>query len=178
MICQCGQQIGLLGLAAITDPIHYGASFSLGVELTFVYPDTEAIRHALNSSDYVRSGVNVYKLSGYINPFIVIEGQSGREYGSASHLKDAVLSVIENHYELNRSSVRFEAQTYQVGSGAPTTGRYDASVGGSASEAPLEPISMNPIDGIAKILGVTRNEAMVIGIGGAVVGVVLLKRLL
>ena len=174
------------GLRGITDPVHIGAPFSLGVELTSWasiddFVDENALRRALDSSGYVRPGVQVYQMAGVFNPFIVVEGQSGREYGSATHLRDAVLSVVQSQYTIDPASIRFEAQTYNPQTQARTVARYDAQTGGSAQYAPPATSGADVsgiFDQIAGSLGVTRSQAVMIGAGGAILGLILLKRLI
>lgn len=192
-MCNCkhndngmGALAAAYGLRGITDPVRIGAPFSLGVELTSWasiddFVDEEALRRALASSGYVQASVQVYQMAGVFNPFVVVEGHSGREYGSATHLRDAVLSVIQSQYTIDPASIRFEATTYNPQTQAQTIARYDAQTGG-AQYAPRVPAGSNSFSGIfdsiAGSLGVTRSQAVLIGAGGAILGVVLLKRLI
>lgn len=180
------------GLGALSlGPIHYGARFSLGVELAEWWADTSfrelpdamaLIRQRLVQSGYVDSSTRVYQLSGYLNPFIVIEGGSGREYGSATHLKDAVLSIVETVAAIDAASVRFEAETYTPGAApsvAPTVQRYDAISGGNNSAPPATPSGVAAFfDQVAGDLGITRGQAIGLGIGAGFVGLILLRRIL
>lgn len=168
-------------------PVHRGAPFSLGVEvngwgrLEDLFVDTEQLRVALDRSDYVVPGVQVYKASGVVNPFIVVEGQSGREYGSATHLKDAVLSVMGNYNMLNRDTVRFTAQTYDPASNATQTATYTAAgVDDGAGAYPnlAYPGGGDFIDIIGGRFGLDRTGAYVVTFGGALIGFLLLRRLL
>ena len=185
MNCCCDTTRGLTGLGAL-DPIHVGAPFSLGVEISgwwYIHDmmvDVDVIRLKLDASGYVQPGVQVYQMAGVINPFIVVEGRSGREYGSADHLKDAVLSVIASLNTADYSTVRFEAQTYSAATGSGSTARYDAPLGGSANYAPAAAGSdglSSALDQLAVWMGVSRTQAALIGAGGALVGILLLKRL-
>lgn len=125
------------GLGLITGkPVHIGAPFELGVELGNVLFATEATRmptlladieSKLAASGYVSGLIRAYQLSGTINPFIVIAGGSGREYGSDLHLRDAVLSVLDGIMRgigsnVNYASVTFTAETYD-----PQTGQTSVS---------------------------------------------------
>lgn len=174
------------GLRGVTDPIHKGARFSLGVEFEGLYRiddlfvDTEALRTALINSGYVTWNTQVYKQAGIINPYIVVEGGSGREYGSALHLRDAVLSVIQATHRIDASTLSFEAETYNPQTQAPTVARYDAATGGAVyAPATQGADSFSGIfDSIAVSLGVTRSQAVMIGAGGAILGVIFLKRLI
>ena len=174
------------GLRGITDPIHKGARFSLGVEFAGLYRiddlfvDTEYLRTALINSGYVTSNTQVYQKAGIINPYIVVEGGSGREYGSALHLRDAVLSVIQATHRIDAGTLSFEAETYNAQTQAPTVARYDAATGGAVyAPASSGSDSVSGIfDSIAASLGVTRSQAVMIGAGGAILGLVLLKRLI
>lgn len=175
------------GLRGITDPIHKGARFSLGVEVSGWYRiddlfvDTEALRTALINSGYVAANTQVYQKAGIINPYIVVEGGSGREYGSALHLRDAVLSVIQSMHRIDAGTLGFEAETYNAQTNAPTVARYDAATGGAvyAPTTSAGPGSFSGvIDSLATSLGVTQTQAVLIGAGGAILGLVLLKRLI
>ncbi len=190
-MCNCTNDNGMGALAAayglrgINDPVHVGAPFSLGVELTSWasvedFVNEENLRQALALSGYVQANVQVYQMAGVFNPFIVVEGGSGREYGSALHLKDAVLSIIKSQYTIDPASVRFEAQTYNAQTQAQTITRYDAPTGGSAQNAASGAggAVSGIVDKIATSFGVTQSQALLIGAGGAVVGIFLLKRLI
>lgn len=179
-----GRQIGLGALTL--PPIHQGASFSLGVEIdvdcnsasgcVWMDSDEESIREALNRSGYVIPGVLVYQLSGALNPFIVIEGASGREYGSANHLRDAIISVMRGlGYFLNTSALRFQADTYDPQTGAPSTGRYDAPIGGGTSPPPdvVSDIGAGIVDTISDAFSIDRSTATLIGVGAGVLVLIL-----
>lgn len=186
MSCPCKD----CGLGAVTNkPVHRGAPFSLGVEISHGWYtnsgipipsptsiDANGIALDLMQSGYVEGYANVYQLSGWLNPFIVIEGYSGREYGSDLHLKDAVLSVLSNTYAVDESTVRFEAQVYDPETGAAAVSRYDAPTGGSAGAAPREAGGSSPIDTLANWLGVSPTNAALIGAGGALLLLLVLKR--
>lgn len=162
------------GLRGIGDPIHVGAWFRLGVEINGwgtwddLFVDVDQIRQALDASGYVVPGVQVWKQAGLINAFIVVEGKSGREYGQALHLRDAVLSVISGLHPINAGSVQFEASTYDAGSGAETSTYVTA-----PRNVPSAPITQP----IASALGVDTQTATYLAIGAAVVlGIVILRR--
>lgn len=175
---------GAGGLGALLPPVHIGAPFSLGVEVSEFSGgpraiDIEQIRLALAASDYVLPSVQVYQMGGYFNPFVVVEGSSGREYGSATHLKDAVLSVIQaataGAATVNFGSVRFEAETYEPSTGGAQTTRFDAPLGGGASGAPQVISSLT--QSIASYFGLSADEAKLILIGGAaILALVVLRR--
>lgn len=191
-MCNCthndngmGALASVYGLRGITDPVHIGAPFSLGVELTSWasiddFVDEEALRRALAGSGYVQASVQVYQMAGVFNPFVVVEGHSGREYGSATHLRDAILSVVQDQYRIDPASVRFEATTYNPQTQAQSVARYDAPTGGAqyAPAAAGADTFSGVFDSIAGSLGVTRSQAVLIGAGGAILGVILLKRLI
>lgn len=171
MSCRCESN----GLGAISDPIHRGAWFRLGVEINGwgdwedLFVDLDEIRRALNDSGYVVPDVQVWKQAGVVNAFVVVEGKSGREYGQALHLRDAVLSVMSNLHVLNYGSVQFEAETYNASSGTPTTTVVAAprnqTIAGSVTQT------------IASGLGVSQKEAMILALGGgALLLLLVLKR--
>ena len=162
-------------------PIHAGAAFSLGVELAGawnindLFVDVDAIRRALDASGYVRPGVQVYQQAGIINPFVVVSGESGREYSKASHLRDAVLSVMQGLNTLNLDTLKFQANTYDPNTGTVLTVIDDNSGGGSGSGD-----GKNGIDDFAKKLGelfkVSPSTGLLIGAVGALALVLIIKR--
>lgn len=192
-MCNCvhndngmGALAAAYGLRGLTDPVHVGAPFSLGVELmglwyaNDLFFDAESLRKALIASGYVLGNVQVYQKAGIVNPYIVIEGQSGREYGSATHLRDAVLSIVQASYHIDAGTIGYEVQTYNAQTQAQTVARYDAAAG-SATQAPGTSAAgavSGIVDKIATSFGVTQSQALLIGAGGAIVGVILLKRLI
>ena len=170
-------------------PVHVGARFSLGFEfdkgLTLeIEPVMQAIQARLRASGYVSTDTRISWLAGYVNPFVVIEGKSGREYGSASHLKDAVLSVVENVWPIDAGTVRFEAETYQPGqpaNAAPIPQRYDAPAGGGNTAPPPPPAPSEFgqfFDQLALDLGISRGSAFGLAVAGVVLGLVVLRRAL
>lgn len=168
-------------------PVHLNAPFTLGVEVNGwgriedLFVDTEQLRVALDRSSYVTPGVQVYKAAGVINPFIVVEGRSGREYGSATHLKDAVLSVLGQFNVLNRDTVQFQAETYDPQTNAPQTGTYQAAgIDNTPGAYPQlsYPGSGGLVDSIGQAFGLDQTGTYVLIGGGALVTVLLLRRLL
>lgn len=185
---------GLLGSLEMA-PIQPGAPFSLGVELSGAESfkwmhDVDAImedvRIAVQQGGFVQIPVRVYKLSGWtsLNPFIVIEGRAKYGHSSAAHLRDAILSAVGSVISYNAGSVRFEADTYDPTTGQintdPVLRRYDAPQGGGNTQALPASFagSGNPLNQLASWLGVGQTEALLIGAGLAIGGVILLKRLL
>lgn len=188
MSCCCDQS-GLSGLlAGLGDvsgrPVHIEAPFSLGVEVYNDAPwysgrygiDYDAIAAALNESDYV-SGVSVYPLSGVRNVFIVIEGYSAQEYGRDSHLRNAILDVVDGVYgvQTSRGSARFEVETYDPQTGQTQTTRYDAPAGGSANPPSDVGIDFGAgiVDSISGALSVDRSTATMIGVGVGALALIL-----
>ena len=163
-------------------PIHAGAAFSLGVELAGMwnindlFVDTDLIRRALDASGYVRPGVQVYQQAGIINPFIVVSGESGREYSKASHLRDAVLSVMQGLNTLNLDTLQFQADTYDPNTGTVSTVVNNNSGGGSGGGSD----GKGGVDDFAKKLGelfkVSPSTGLLIGALGALALVLILKR--
>jgi len=169
------------GLGAITGrPIRKGAPFQLGVELQDWWQDLsfeelpdlmQRMESALTRSGYVSGLVKAYQLAGVVNPFIVIESYSGREYGSDQHLKDAVLSVLQGLYnKLNFSSVTFTAETYDPSSGTTAITTTPAPRSSTGSTA-LDQLGAT----IGGAVGVDSTSGLLLG-ALAVVGVVILMR--
>jgi hypothetical protein len=173
---------GLMG--GINDPVHVGAPFSLGVEFTGWWEDMSfrelpqvlaAIQSKLTASGYTRGLVRVYQLAGYLNPFVVAEGYSGREYGRASDLRDAILSVIASEYSgIDFGSVRFETTTYNPTTGQTQQSRTDTPEG---SGPPPPPPGPGLLDQLAQSLGTTKDEAQMLMLGGGLLlAIALMKR--
>lgn len=168
------------------DPIHESAWFSYGAELagTSVIGDLmttviDNIREAINQSGYAYAN-EVRHAAGTINPFIIIEGGSGREYGSADHLKKAITDTIQGlGYRVNTGSINFYASTYNAQTGAPT---QTESVGpnnqSSGKQGNCNWNNSTLTNYIACQLGVTPSNALVIGAMGGLVGVILLSKAL
>lgn len=176
-MCDCNGN----GLGAITGrPVHLGAPFQLGVELADWYLDLSfeelpdlmtRMESAIARSGYTSGLVKIYQIAGTLNPFIVVESYSGREYGSDQHLKDAVLSVLSSLYpKLNYASVTFTAETYD-----PATGQTQI----TTTPAPRESTGSGVLDQVGQTIGSTfgldTQSALLLGALG-VVGVVLLLR--
>lgn len=187
-MCDCNGN----GLGAITGrPVHLGAPFQLGVELaewgtdlavevldpfdwsTTAFPDLlRSMESKLAGSGYTSGLVKIYRLAGYVNPYIVVESYSGREYGSDQHLKDAVLSVLASLYpKLNYGSVTFSAETYD-----PATGQTQI----TTTPAPRESTGSGVLDQVGQTIGSTfgldTQSALLLGALGAVGLVLLLRR--
>jgi len=146
----CRASLGSLDLP----PIQAGASFSLGVQVSgwdiatdWDYWTTQGlldqIQQAVQSGGFVQIPVRVYTLNKSafnFNPFVVIEGRARYAHGSASHLRDAVLSAVQTVISYDAGSVRFEADTYNAQTGQPNTDpsqrRYDAPSGGNNTAPP------------------------------------------
>lgn len=183
MSCNCG-----LGLIT-GKPVHVGAPFELGVELGNVLFATDVTRmptllsdleSKLAASGYVSGLIRAYQLAGTINPFIVIAGASGREYGSDLHLRDAVLSVLDGVMRnigstINYASVTFTAETYDPQTGQTTITTTPAprdTTGGTGT---------NSLDTLGDTLGSWFNTdsqtGLIIGGIGLLGLVLLLKRI-
>lgn len=173
----------LSGLMGDLPPIHEGAWFSFGAEIDgfsvsdYLYfeNDLRKIRIALENSDYVWP-TKVEKAAGVVNPYIVIEGESSREYSSASHLKKAVSDVIQSlGYRFDAGSVNFYAHTYDAATGQPT--QTDQT--GANNQASTTGCNLNTqgfTNYIACQLGVTPTSAATIGVVGGLVAALLLVK--
>ncbi len=156
-------------------PIHAGAAFSLGVELAGawnindLFVDTDMIRRALDASGYVRPGVQVYQQAGIINPFVVVSGQSGREYGSASHLRDAIISVMQGINTLNLDTLKFQADTYNPETNAPST---TASNNAASGAGVLDQAGA----AVGNLFNVSPSTGLLIGAVAALALVLIIKR--
>lgn len=181
-MCDCQHNSGL---SAVTGrPVHVGAPFALGVEFADWWLDTSfkelnqvliEIQSALAQSGYISGQVKAYELSGYLNPFVVIEGYSGREYGSDQHLKDAVLSVVSSIYpSINYGSVTYSVETYDSQSGQTQTLFQSSPIAQSGS-------SSNPLNAIGQTIGNTfktdATTGLIIGVVGTIAAIVILKKL-
>jgi hypothetical protein len=87
--------------------VRNGAPFRLGVELSNWWADTswrdldtvlKDFESALTRSGYITGLVRAYQVAGWANPYISIDGYSGKDFSSDQHLRDALLSVIKSVY--------------------------------------------------------------------------------
>ncbi len=176
------------GMSGVTGrPVHVGAPFQLGVEFSDWWLDTSfkdlsqiliEIESALSASGYIAGQVKAYQLSGYVNPFVVIESYSGREYGSDNHLKDAVLSVVAGIYpQVNFGSVTFQVETYDPATGQTQTIFQPSPIAAAGATTGAG----SGFDAIGQTIGnvfrVDATTGLVIGAVGAVALILLLKRL-
>ena len=120
------------------------------------------------------------KVAGVINPFFVIEGESSREYGSASHLKKAIGDVIQSlGYRIKPGSVNFYADVYNAQTGQNSqiqdVGANNQDSSNSNSSA-CNFKTMKLQDYLACQLGVTPTTAVTVGVIGGLVGALLLIR--
>ena len=156
-------------------PVHAGAPFSLGVELAGawnindLFVDTDLIRRALDASGYVQTGVQVYQQAGIINPFVVVSGRSGREYGSAAHLRDAIISVMQGFNTLNLETLKFQADTYNPETGAPSTTASNNAASGAD-------VLNQAGAAVGNLFNVNPSTGLLIGAVGALALVLILKR--
>jgi len=181
--CNCAS-----GLGALTGrPVHLGAPFNLGVEFRDWWLDTSfkdlsqiltEIESALAASGYISGQIKAYQLAGYLNPYVVIEGYSGREYGDDRHLRDAVLSVVDRIYpDIDWATVQFQVETYDPSTGATET-VFQPSPIIAAGTSPGVGSAVNSLgQSIGNVFQVDATTGLVIGAVGAVALILLLKRL-
>lgn len=169
-------------MALTGKPVHLGAPFQLGVEMSDWYLDLSfeelpdlltRMESKLAGSGYTSGLVKIYQLAGTLNPFIVVESYSGREYGSDQHLRDAVLSVLSSLYpKLNYASVTFTAETYD-----PATGQTSI----TTTPAPRETVTGSSIVDqvgatIGDAVGLDTQSGLLLGALGVVALVLLVRR--
>lgn len=170
------------GLGDITgNPVHIGAPFQLGVELSGWYADVsfrelpqllQQMEAALSRSGYTSGLVKIYQIAGSLNPFIVVDGYSGREYGSDKHLRDSVLSVLSSIYQnLNYSSVTFTVATYDA-----QTGQQQVTTTPAPREMPNGSFPVQVGDTLGSVFGVDAQTGLIIGAFGLLVIITLLRR--
>lgn len=178
---QCATSYGLAGFGLgdlSLAPMWAGDRFSFGVEITLgwgsAFSSYEVIAQWVEDAG-LSYNTRSYKLSGSINPFVVVEGQAAQNFDSASDLRDAIFSILAAHVWANAGTIRFEAETHPDGGGSYPTQRIDTPQGsGPGIPAPLA----GPINSLAQSLGITQTQALIAGVALAVVGVVVLKRAL
>lgn len=182
MGCACNRSSQLLGgLMGALDPIHIESYFELSLEMdvkcysasgcVWALENEREIQAAINESDYA-SGVEVYRIAGVINPYIVIRGYSAQDFGSADHLRKGILDTITAAgYLFNAGSVRFQADTYDPTTGEPTTTRDDRPL-----DTTPDPNAPSWFDQLALDLGVEKQTATYLIIGGAVLAIALIAK--
>lgn len=168
-----GFGLGDLSLA----PMWAGDRFSFGVEITLgwgsAFSSYEQIAQWIEQAG-LSYDTRSYKLSGSINPFIVIEGRAAQNFDSASELRDAIFSILASNVWANAGTIRFEAETHPDGGGTPTQ-RIDTPAG----SGPSLPTSItSPFNSIAQGLGITPTQALIGGVALALVGIAVAKRVL
>jgi len=177
---QCASSYGLagFGLGELSlAPMWAGDRFSFGVEITLgwgsAFSSYEQIAQWIEQAG-LSYDTRSYKLSGTINPFVVIEGRAAQNFESASELRDAIFYILASQVWANAGTIRFEAETHPDGSSNPTQ-RIDTPQGSGPS---LPGIIASPINSLAQSLGITQSQALIAGIALAIVGVVVLKKAL
>jgi len=169
-------------MALTGKPVHLGAPFQLGVEMSDWYADLsfeelpdllKRMESRLAGSGYISGLVKVYQLSGTLNPFVVVESYAGREYGSDQHLRDAVLSVLASLYpKLDYASVTFSAETYDPTTGTTAITTTPAPRDTVTGSAIIDQIGAN----IGSAVGLETQSGLLLGALGVVALVLLLRR--
>lgn len=169
-----GFGLGELRLA----PMWAGDRFSFGVEITLgwgsAFSSYEQIAQWVEDAG-LSYNTRSYKLSGTINPFVVVEGQAAQNFDSASDLRDAIFSILASYVWANAGTIRFEAETHPDASGNYPTQRIDTPQGSGPS---LPAAIANPLNSIAQSFGITPTQALIGGVLITLIGVAVLKRAL
>ena len=98
-----------------------------------------------------------------------MSGRSGREYGSAAHLRDAIISVMQGFNTLNLETLKFQADTYNPTTGAPST---TASNNAASGAGVLDQAGA----AVGNLFNVNPSTGLLIGAVGALALVLILKR--
>lgn len=190
--CQCKNALAVnpaassgLGLIDPGKPVPSGSYFEYGIELTNWFIDTSTwaedneqfLRYIEQKlADFGVGDVYASILKGYLNPFLVIQGKNYYAYSTARELQDAITAQVRAAYKnANVGTIRFEVDTYDTNTGQRDTYRYDAPKGGTATNAPPVP-QTDTLSEWASSLGMSKDALVLLGLGGLVLTVVLVKR--
>ncbi|HMV86806.1 MAG TPA: hypothetical protein PLD20_17940 [Blastocatellia bacterium] len=176
-----------LGLIDPGKPVPSGSYFEYGIELTSWFvdmstwaEDNEQFLRYIEQKLAVFGIGDVYAsiLSGYLNPFLVIQGKNYYDYHTARELQDAITAQVRAAYKnANMGTIRFEVDTYDLNTGQKQTYRYDAPQGGTATNAPPPSPPKDFLNEWALKLGMTKDELILLGLGGLALTVVVVKKL-
>ncbi len=170
MSCQCEQSgLGHLMGQLSLPPVKKGARFQFGYNVGYTAGGfrAEGVAEATNAAGVTFDATSSY-LAGVLNPFIALEGRSNADWNSGSDFRDALYNAIAGAgYPIQPESIQFNVETVQGGYTLPpvsSTGPPGASAGGAVGDF---------FDEIAGSLGVSKQTAQAIAIGGGVLLAVL-----
>lgn len=177
MACGCESDGGyptLLGALSLP-PINKGMRFQFGYNTGYGTGPVQVsdIAQMLNAQGITQDAVS-YNLSGTLSYYNAIEGKAGRDYGSASDLRDAIYNaLVSGGYSIDAGSINFNPevvagagqgpQVIYTGPGAPGAGVPPAAGPGF-------------FDQIAASLNVSSDMAQMLVIGGAALALILVLK--
>lgn len=164
--------------------VRTGAPFRLGVELSNWWADTswrdldttlKDLESAIVRSGYTSGLVRAYQVAGWANPYISIDGYSGRDYSSDQHLRDALLSVVRSVY----SAIDYSSVGWQVDIDTTVTAPGVQTIY-TPSSAQQQASDNNPVtaasQAIGNALGVDNTTALLLGGAAVLLIITLVKR--
>ena len=163
--------------------VRTGAPFRLGVELSNWWADTswrdldttlKDLESAIVRAGYTSGLVRAYQVAGWANPYISIDGYSGRDYSSDQHLRDALLSVVRSVYPaIDYSSVGWQVDIDTTAPAAPGVQTiYTPSAQQVSDNNPVTAASQ----AIGNALGVDSTSALLLGGAAVLLIITLVKR--
>jgi len=173
MACVCDTT--LMGDLSLP-PIKAGMRFQFGYNTGYNTGPFQVsdIADMLNAAGITQGAVS-FKLAGVVSYYIAIEGHAGRDYASASDLRDAIYqALVSGGYSIDPASINFNPEVVGGAGPAPMvvyTGPA-ATGGGAAPQLPGTSI----FDDIASSLSVTRNTAQALVIGGGLLLLVMILK--
>ena len=172
--CACGSD-HLMGALSLP-PINRGMRFQFGYNTGYTTGPFEAadIARMTNAAGITQDAVS-YVLSGTISYYIVIEGKAGRDYASASALRDAIYnSLVSGGFSIDPASINFNPEVV-TGTGSGPQVIYTGP-GAPGSGVPATVPGTSIFDDIAASLGTTRNTAQAVVIGGGLLALILIMK--
>jgi hypothetical protein len=173
MACACESENALLGALSLP-PIKKGMRFQFGYNTGYGTGPFEAsdIAGLTNAQGITQDAVS-YVLSGTLSYYVAIEGKAGRDYASATDLRDAIYqAIVAGGYSIDPGSINFNPEVVAGAGQGPQVIYTGPGAGGGAPSAP----GSNFFDQIAASLNVTRDTAQIAVIGGAVLLLVLVMK--
>lgn len=173
MACGCSEN-NLLGSLTLA-PIKQGGRFQFGYNTGYdTGPFTAADVAQLTNAQGITQGAVSYVLSGTLSYYVAVEGKAAHDYGSASDLRDAIYNaIVGGGFSIDPASINFNFEPAPGSGTTPQVIYTGPGAGGGA--APTVP-GASIFDDLAATLGVTRNTAQAVIIGGAVLALVLVMK--
>lgn len=179
MGCNCGCNEAMTGYPSLLGqltlaPIKKGGRFQFGYNTGYGTGPFAASEIAqLTNGQGITQGAVSYVLSGTLSYYIAVEGQAGRDYGSASDLRDAIYqAIVGGGYSIDPGSINFNFEPAATTALGPQVIYTGPSAGGGAV-----PSGPGLFDQISQTLNLPKETAQLVVFGGlALVAIMLIKR--